>query len=148
MQSDNKLAMKIVLKSPLSKKAVRTARKLVSSLAEEWGFPHKACQEIELCFSEAIHNALEHGSPEEASVSVTLKLSDDGMRMDIKDRGAGAGDVDALKSAFKNKDETVPNLDNERGRGIFLIRSLMDRSKLKILKKGGVCITMVKGLRS
>ncbi|MBU0755961.1 MAG: ATP-binding protein, partial [Planctomycetes bacterium] len=64
--------------------------------------------------------------------------------LDIEDRGAGEGNLRALKAAFKTKSENVPNTFNERGRGVFLIRSLMDHSELKLTKKGGVRIIMVK----
>ena len=66
------------------------------------------------------------------------------MSLDIEDRGAGAGNLRDLKAAFKMKEGKVPDTSNERGRGVFLIRSLMDRSELKFTKKGGVRIIMLK----
>lgn len=140
----NQLAFKLKLSSPLSPKATRAARKMILLLAKEWGFNQQSCREIELCFSEAIHNALEHGSDTEAAVYVTCKVTDRGMTLEIEDRGAGEGNLRALKAAFSTDKESVPDTTNERGRGVFLIRSLMDRSELKITKKGGVRIIMVK----
>ncbi|MHC4945286.1 MAG: ATP-binding protein [Planctomycetota bacterium] len=142
--SQDRLKMKIKLKPPIGKRAVRAARKAICALAEEWKFSEQACREIELCFSEALHNAMEHGSSGKEKTIVKCEVDDKGMRIEIEDRGAGVGDVQALKEAFDKVNEHAPDMDNERGRGIYLIRNLMDESKLEFTAKGGVRITMLK----
>jgi len=142
--SHDRLALRIRLKAPIGPTAARSARKIIFLLAREWGFPEKACKEIALCFSEAIQNALEHGTRERETTDVACRLTDGDMRIVIEDHGASAGNIDALEAAFRKKDDLVPDLDGERGRGIFLIRRLMDRTEMKRTKKGGVRITLIK----
>jgi len=71
-------------------------------------------------------------------------LIENELSIDIEDRGAGCGNLSALKRAFDKTHNTPPSTDQERGRGIFLIRSLMDSSKFRCMKSGGVRITMFK----
>jgi anti-sigma regulatory factor (Ser/Thr protein kinase) len=142
--SKNRLALKIKLKAPIAKRAVRAARKLISTLAEEWEFSEQACREIELCFSEALHNAMEHGSSGKEAAAVKCQVDNQAMMIEIEDQGSGVGDVKALKEAFDKVNGDAPDMDNERGRGIYLIRNLMDKAQLDFTPKGGVRITMLK----
>ena len=98
--AQKKLTLRIDLDTPFGIKAVRAARKAVYSLASEWGFSEQALREIELSFSEALQNAMEHGASASGSVSTFTIVSDQGIRIVIEDPGAGSGDCENLKAIF------------------------------------------------
>ena len=131
------------MSTPFGIRSVRSTRKAINAFARGWGFSDQACGEIELCFSEALQNAMEHGSSgSSGNVLVFCAVDDKTIRIVIEDPGAEEGDLKMLESAFAaNK---TPRTDHERGRGIYLIRRMMDSSKMERLDKGGVRIIMTK----
>jgi anti-sigma regulatory factor (Ser/Thr protein kinase) len=142
--TENRITFRIDLLLPFGRQAVRSARKAIGVVAGEWKFSEKACREIELCFSEALQNAMEHGSSGKGSVRVFCGASEQSVKIVIEDPGAGLGDIEALRSALEEKEERIPRQEIERGRGIFLIKKLMDSAKMENLEKGGVRIIMIK----
>lgn len=76
--------------------------------------------DLNLVLTEAVVNAIQHGhAPEpEQKVRVHIRLADEDLRITVSDQGHGF-DLDAVPP---------PDLDEllEGGRGLFLIRSLMD----------------------
>ncbi len=138
------LKFQLALNTPFGKRSIRSTRKAVYTMAVEFGFSDDACREIELCMSEALQNAMEHGSGQEGRVNVNCAFSSNGLQIVIEDPGAGEGDLKVLKAAFEAEIEQIPDLDNERGRGIYLIRTLMDSSKMEPRENGGVRIIMSK----
>jgi len=87
---------------------------------------------------------MEHGSSSSGSVDVLCAINSKAIRIVIEDPGAGEGDLKMLESAFQMSRDQQPNPDNERGRGIYLIRKLMDSSKMERLEGGGIRISMIK----
>lgn len=75
---------------------------------------------LNLVMTEAMVNAIEHSAPDEerTTVRVCLFIKDKDLHIHVHDRGQGF-DIDAVP---------VPDFESlsERGRGIFLIRTLMD----------------------
>lgn len=134
----------LIMKTPFGVKAVRSARKVICLLAGEWEYSEQASREIELCFSEAVHNAMEHGSSGDEYASVSCVISNEEFKIEIEDPGAGEGNIQELKDAFNDNSQSLPDQNNERGRGIFLIRNLMDFSQMECMENGGVRITMIK----
>jgi anti-sigma regulatory factor (Ser/Thr protein kinase) len=140
----NRLAFRIQLKTAFSVKSVRTSRKIIGLVAREWGFTEQDTREIELCYSEAVQNAMEHGSNNKAHAAVQCDVSETMMKITIEDEGAGEGDIEELKAAFDDGGNPMPHQDEERGRGIYIIRSFMDESTLDCMEGGGVRLTMIK----
>ena len=79
--------------------------------------------DIRLCTEEAIKNAIIHGNKKnkKLSVSVSYSLEGDKFTMEVEDEGSG---FIADKLPDPTKDE---NLFMTGGRGVFIIRKLMDR---------------------
>lgn len=90
-----------------------------------------AARQIVLCADEALINAVAHaaGSP----VGVFADLRDDRLTLEISDGGPGF-DPSQIDDAAR------PDLMGEHGRGLFLIRTLMD--ELEILS--GACGTTLR----
>lgn len=94
---------------------------------------------LNLALTEAVVNAIEHAGPNgpEHKVHVHIRLADEDLRMTVCDQGHGF-DLDALPP---------PSLDEmlERGRGLFLIRNLMD-SVASYRTENGHVLEMTKAL--
>ena len=95
--------------------------------------------DVRLCLEEALINAMKYGNrlQKELPVELDVQFDDEELRIAIEDRGAGF-DVKALEDCTQEK-----NLLKARGRGIFLIRQLMD--KIQYNDKGNALV-MVKFL--
>lgn len=85
---------------------------------------------INLALTEALSNAIKYGSGDEASVRVSVKIEADGLCIQVFDQGAGF-DLDSVPQA-------VPETLCESGRGIFLIRQLMDSVAYRKTEQGNV----------
>lgn len=87
---------------------------------------------LDLALTEAMANAIQHGCPADTQQSVRVCLSFDDKTLCVKvfDHGQGF-DLEAV---------TTPDFVDldERGRGIFLIRSLMDSVEYRKTENGNV----------
>ena len=92
-----------------------------------------------MCAEEAIRNAIVHGnrSNKKLHVKVNYRLENDRIIIEVEDEGAG---FDPRKIADPTGDD---NIMKESGRGICLIKRLMD--KVDFNQKGNK-IRMEKGL--
>ncbi len=92
---------------------------------------------VRLSLEEALVNAVKHGNKMDAGlvVEVYLKVNSDKLIIEVKDQGEGFD--------FKNLDDPTKeeNIKKTRGRGIFLIKNLMDEVRFK---EGGSRIIMTK----
>lgn len=82
---------------------------------------------INLCVSESVNNAIYHGNKQDLSKYVTIfaECKDDYLMVEVADEGNG----------FNFKDLPDPtlseNLRKERGRGLFIIKNLVDQISFK-----------------
>ncbi|MFE7530720.1 ATP-binding protein [Kitasatospora sp. NPDC057542] len=92
--------------------AVPTARRLVVAIVREWGVPlsEVALQELELCASEVIANALVHAGER---CAVTIRWHSGRVRVEVADRGA------ELPGREREEEATS-------GRGLMLVEALAD----------------------
>ena len=95
--------------------------------------------DIKLCVEEAIRNAILHGSKSNAKLPVEISyvIEMDRIKITILDKGNGFN-VNDLPDPTNMK-----NLYKESGRGVYIIRRLMD--SVKYNEKGN-CVTMEKKL--
>ncbi len=102
--------------------------RLVAFLANEFGFPaEEADVNLPLVIDEALTNAIIHGNAqrEDRKVHVRIYISVHRFFVQVEDEGAGfdpslAGDPKAGENVYKRS-----------GRGIYLMRELMDRVEFK-----------------
>ena len=107
---------------------VRYIEPLVALVQREcrlFELPARHCAlNVPVALSEALSNAILRGNREDASKHVALRarFDPDGVQLDGRDEGPGF-DLDASL-----RDPADPrNVQREDGRGLFLMRSLMDR---------------------
>jgi len=87
---------------------------------------------INLVLTEAMVNAIKYANPKdpEKLVHIVINISDDALVIKVFDKGQGF-DINTIPSPDFNRLE-------DRGRGIFLIRSLMDSVCYKKVRNGNV----------
>ncbi len=98
---------------------------LAAQKCRELSIPSRKCTlNVRVALAEAISNAILRGNGDAAHKHVRVRavFSDEELVFDIVDEGNGF-DLDADRL-----DPTLPdNLENEDGRGLFLMHALMDR---------------------
>jgi serine/threonine-protein kinase RsbW len=95
--------------------------------------------DVRLCLEEAVVNAIKHGNKRNSKkfVYITVKLINRAIEITVKDEGEGFN-CKKIPSPVKGR-----NLKKTSGRGIFLIKKLMDSVNFS---DGGSTIKMVKSL--
>lgn len=95
-----------------------------------------------LAVREAVMNAMIHGNKEREGTTVVVEYSVHAARIEVcvQDQGQGF-DPDALADPLSQH-----NLLAEGGRGIYLIRQLMDEVTFSFPATGGTRVSMVKDL--
>lgn len=100
-------------------------------------FSQEEVFKIKLALEEALSNAIRHGNKlnPDLSVRVSLMADEEKLVMEVRDEGDGF-------DAARVPDPTFgPNKEKPSGRGIFLMRSLMDTAEYE---EGGCVIRMTK----
>ena len=106
------------------------ARHRVRKAAEEHGFPEQALADIEIAVGEAVANAIVYGSPSSSSqITVGYCITADPCVIHIRVRDHGRG-------FDPNRLQHEENCDALGGRGIRLMRALMDTVRLEYTGEG------------
>ena len=116
-----KSAHNIELKIPCSGQFVAIVRLQAEAIGRRLGFTEEEIQDIKVAVGEACDNAIEHGVSKKG-VDIHYHLSPDELRIEVIDYGPGFFPA--------GRGEEPPDLLAERGRGIFLMKALMDRAEL------------------
>ncbi len=101
---------------------------LISLLLKEFAFPPADTRiNIPLACDEAITNAIIHGNKSDPNkkVSIQIYISASRIKLRIKDQGEGF-DVDRVQSPLEGE-----NLMRSSGRGVYLMKSIMDSVEYK-----------------
>jgi serine/threonine-protein kinase RsbW len=116
---------------------------VVDSITErigcELGFDEGARADLGICVTEAVNNAIVHAHQYNAELKVEVNFTcyADALKVSVRDHGPGF-DVESLP------DPTAPeNLLKDHGRGVMLIRALMDEVMIHRLADG-MLVEMVK----
>ena len=94
------------------------ARQVIGETAAELGYDDAAIWELKLAATEALMNAIEHGTPSEDGM-VHLRLAQEHGDMLLEVWGGGEAEVDPMSNG------------SNRGRGISIMTALMDEVELK-----------------
>lgn len=110
---------------PSDVSAIEPVVDLVVQRCRELQFPPRACTlNIPVALSEALSNAIISGNREDGRKHVRIRatVNDRELILEVADEGAG------FDLATATHDPTTPELiQREDGRGLFLMRRLMDR---------------------
>ena len=122
----------IRLDLPAAHSASRMARQVVRKFVEGRGMEEKEIGTLELITSELLGNAVDHGGGESAMdesdlkrsvrMKLALEVEDAGWRLQVSDQGGG--DPAEMESLIHP--DGFPDLEDERGRGFFLMGEMVD----------------------
>lgn len=127
---------------PADTRYLSLVRRGVRSLAESMGFPREDVADVEVAVSEAVTNSVEHGSGAESGPDVVVKCRAfiDLLEVEIVDQG--------LVESLPPGEQPAPV--EERGRGVMMMRALMDECE-DCRTDSGITVRMTKqkaGVRS
>jgi len=133
---EGQVRLDLLIPSKLSR--ILGVNRLVSFLANEFGFPPEDSKvNLPLVMDEALSNAIVHGnrSREDLKVHVRIYVSWHRFFVQVEDEGEGF----SIDETSDPKEEQ--NLHKPSGRGIYLMRELMDKIEFK---EGGRILEMEK----
>jgi serine/threonine-protein kinase RsbW len=110
--------------------------RVTDTLCERLSFDDDTRAQISMSVVEAGTNAIQHGHHRDASkpVDIEYRIAPDQLEIVVRDTGSGF-DLGAV-----NGDITGPeHLLDARGRGIFIMRSCMDRVEFDFTRGGTIC---------
>lgn len=117
---------------PCAHSASRMGRQVLRRFAERRGLPHDELATLEFVTSELLSNAVDHGGGEaamdeedlagDARMQLAFVLRDGAWELSVSD--AGGGDPEDLRP-FLASDE-LPDLEDERGRGFYLMARMVE----------------------
>jgi serine/threonine-protein kinase RsbW len=121
---------------PSRASALGDARRFVDEWAARAGFSGPAREEISLAVTEAVSNAIRHGSPAGEADHVELDVEQEGPRLVVTVRDHGP--------PFQPPTPSLPDPATyaEHGRGLFLMQALMDQVQFEA--DGGTVVRMTK----
>ena len=131
------------LEMPSRLESLDQAGEVVGQLSEAAGFDEDARLDIQLAVHEALINAIVHGNRREEARLVRLEIALDRGGLDIRVRDEGQG----FDAACVPDPLAFENLCRSSGRGVLLMRALMDAVAFRRPANGGTEVAMCKRLR-
>ncbi len=113
--------------------SVRDARRAVADYARLCGFSSAELHDIESAVGEALANAVEHGTRDLGTITITCAYQGTGLTIEIVDEGRG----------FDHTSSRRRDPRSVRGFGIGIMRSLMDDVRYKA--RGNVVVLFKAG---
>ena len=119
---------------------IRKVEKFLQEAGKRLSLDDGTLYRLLVAATEAVNNAILHGngSDPDKQVHVRLRSSTRQIVLRVEDEGRGF-DATSLPNPLEEK-----NLMKDHGRGVFLIRSVMDEVKFLRLKRGAAAIMKVK----
>lgn len=114
---------------------------ITSKIAAEVGFDESSADDLSIAVTELFNNAIHHGNNNDETKNVSIRYIFNGNKLCISVQDEGPGFI-----PDKIKDPLAPeNLLADSGRGIYLVKMLMDRMDFNITP-GGSEIIITKSL--
>lgn len=133
--------MKTVIKEiKSSRRNIKEIEKLLLTVNEEFKLPEEQLNNVMIAVSELLLNAIVHGNKQDEKklVKIAVGYDDKTMKISIKDEGNGFDET-------KMNDPTLEeNILKTSGRGMFIVKSLVDDFSYKKTKEGFEIILTVK----
>ena len=104
---------------------VRPIRHFISALCALAKYAEEDSDAIALVTTEILNNSIEHGSGSPADeIGVTMTVTPELFRFEVIDPGKGGAD---FAREAPDKAKAMPDFEEPRGRGLFLISNYMDQ---------------------
>lgn len=123
---------------PAAHSAARMARHLVRQFARTGGLPEAELDQLTLVADELLTNAVDHGGGQSAldeaelaapvRMQMLLVVTHESWEVRISDQGGG--DPEVVREMIAPADG-IPDLEDERGRGFFLMAQMVDSLEVR-----------------
>ena len=126
---------------PSSQEYLNDVDVFIEGILRGYGADESVIADVAISVSELVNNAINHGnkSSEAKSVKVTISRNGKNISITILDEGEGFN-PEEIEDPLADE-----NLLKEAGRGIFIVKSLMDGVKID-QQNGGTAITITKSI--
>jgi serine/threonine-protein kinase RsbW len=117
---------------------------LTDCITDFMRFDEDSAHRIGMSVRESVTNAIQHGNKldQNKKVDISFLIDTDRLCISVRDQGSGFK-ADAIPSPLEND-----NLLKPSGRGIFYIRTFMDKVEFRSLPQGGIEVHMMKKVPS
>ena len=111
---------------------IQSVEQKTEELAKKAGFNEDDCDSLAIAVTEIVANAINHGNKRniKKKVRVRFEIENHVLTIKVLDQGVGF-DPKKLKNPLDPE-----NLYKESGRGIFIVKTLMDGVEFRFLKSG------------
>ncbi|MCR9247789.1 MAG: ATP-binding protein [bacterium] len=121
---------------------LRRVRNEVREAAAKLGATERICDTAALVVDELVNNAIEHGAAYRQhghELAVRVGTTAAGLELEFCDPEMPDDEVTQLGAALGNANE-APSLENERGRGLFLLSIYLEDLRVGLDSKGGLSL--------
>ncbi|MCA8977814.1 MAG: ATP-binding protein [Planctomycetes bacterium] len=135
--------MSVELSFSADQDALRRARGEAREHAARLGAPQRVCDTVALVVDELVNNAIEHGAAyrrADLPLTVRIAVTPGGIAVEFYDREMPDEAVRELHDALSQAGQGAPALENERGRGLFLLSVYLDMLQVERDAGGGMCL--------
>ena len=138
LDNPESLKSRIVIHS--DPRLIREVDEFIEARLRRLGLDDSIIADIAICATEIVNNAIEHGNKEDPEKRVVLEMDQtgDSITITISDEGTFF-DFEGIQSPVAEE-----NLLREVGRGIFIVRQLMDSVHIRQGDNGGTVVTFSK----
>lgn len=132
------MQVKFSLYLPRDAMTVPVARRLCRAAMEGLGITRACVHDVALAVTEACGNVIEHSSDIDDEYEITVLIKEDTCEIDVTDTGRGFD--------YESLSELMTDVSAERGRGIALMRALVDNVRFDSRPQTGTIVHLVKHL--
>lgn len=128
---------RVTLSIPSDPAFERVVRASAAELGDTLGFEAERIEDLKLAVSEAVNNAIDHGSRRQAHLPVDVSFSVTGDHLEVRviDHGTGVERIDWGRRVVEEDNLDAGML---RGFGMYLISSLVDHCEVSSSAEGTV----------
>ena len=126
---------------PAAQQALRQLRADVRVAAAKLGAAARVCDTVALVVDELVNNAIEHGAAyRHRGLDLSVRIAVDGGRLSVEfcDPETPESTVRELATALADAGNGMPSLENERGRGLFLLSVYLENLRAEVVAGGGL----------
>lgn len=127
---------------PAAHRGVRVARNVVRHFARMEGVVNAEIEQLVLIISELLANAIDHGGGTPAMTEgelvgdprmrLALIIGDKEWQLSVSDEAGG--DAGRVRRAIRSAQ--LPDIEDERGRGLYLLRQMVDSMEVDVSPDG------------
>jgi serine/threonine-protein kinase RsbW len=127
---------------PSKTNQVAVADEFLETWLREHGISEDTIADMAIAITELVNNAIKHGNKLQKDKTVTLELQiiNKSIKATVMDQGTGFK-IDSIPDPLAEE-----NLLKEIGRGIFIVKSMMDDVKFDFSPDGGTKVTVTKNI--